>query len=222
MTELALDGTLSEEQRDCLIAARRSARDLLALMSDLLDYSKLDAHGSELVQVPFALCEPLSGAYDTLALRARQKGLDFTCSIEPETPDTLVGDPQRLRQVLINLAANAIKFTEKGEVRIGVGAEAATNDHATLRFSVTDTGIGIPAERRESIFGAFVQGDDSTSRRYGGVGLGLAICAEIVQRMGGKIWVESHLPTGSAFYFTVPFGLQSPAGTSDGHPGADS
>src|SRR6185436_4090358 len=144
----------------------------------------------------------------TLALRVRQKGLDLVCHITPETPDALVGDPGRLRQIIVNLVGNAIKFTNQGEVALGVAVDAAGPNDVLLHFSVTDNGIGIAADKQQLIFEAFSQADGSTTRRYGGTGLGLAISSKFVRMMGGRIWVESQLGVGSTFHFTARFARQ--------------
>jgi PAS domain S-box-containing protein len=210
MTQLALDTELTGRQRDFLNMVKRSADSLLTLLNDILDFSKIEAGKFELEQIGFALRESVDDTLATLKHDAVQKGLEFSCSIAPEVPDSLVGDPGRLRQVLVNLIGNAIKFTDSGRigVRVALDEHQAGEDHAKvegLHFEVADTGVGIPPEKQDVIFSAFQQADSSTTRRHGGTGLGLAICAELVQRMGGKIWVQSESGKGSTFHFTARF-----------------
>jgi two-component system sensor histidine kinase/response regulator len=185
-----------------------SADGLLALLNDILDFSKMEAGKMELDHLSFNLRKSLGEVVKTLAVKARQKGVEFIFDVSPEVPDTLVGDPARLRQVVVNLVGNSIKFTEKGEIEVNVRVEASSVEGTILRFSIRDTGIGIPADKQHLIFGAFTQSDSSTTRLYGGSGLGLTISAQIVGLMGGKIWVESEVGKGSTFYFTVQVGLE--------------
>jgi len=208
MTELALATDLSDEQREYLNMVKSSADSLLALLNDILDFSKIEARKLDLEQVDFSLRDSLSDMVKTLAIRAHEKGLELACHIAPDVPDALVGDPGRLRQIILNLVGNAIKFTEQGEVVVRAKLESLTDSEAVLHFAVADTGIGIPKEKQRIIFEAFSQADSSTTRRYGGTGLGLAISSRLVEMMGGKIWVESEPGQGSTFYFTVKFGLQ--------------
>jgi len=210
MTELALETKLSAEQREYLRTVRSSAASLLNLINDILDFSKVEARKVELDCVEFALRDTLEDTLKVLAVRAQQKGLELACHVLPETPDALVGDPERLRRIVVNLAGNAVKFTERGEVVLRAALESKQNSDATLHFSVTDTGIGIPADKQAGIFEAFAQADSSTTRKYGGTGLGLAISAQLVELMGGRIWVESEVGRGSAFHFTAHFDLQHP------------
>jgi signal transduction histidine kinase/DNA-binding response OmpR family regulator len=207
MTELALDTPLTEEQRDFLQTARSSADSLLSVINDVLDYSKVEAGRLDFELRPFELQPELEIALRTVALRAHQKGLELLCDVRPGVPEALVGDPSRVRQVLVNLIGNAIKFTERGEVVVRVEVEEAGELDDVLRFSVIDTGIGIPADKLGSIFEAFTQADNSTTRRYGGTGLGLAICTRLVEMMGGRIAVESVEGRGSSFQFTARFEL---------------
>jgi two-component system, sensor histidine kinase and response regulator len=211
MTELALDTRISPTQREYLSAVKGSADVLLLLINDLLDFSKIEARKLQLDLVPFHLRDTLEDTIRVLAPRAQQKGLELACDIENEVPETLVGDSLRLRQIVMNLVGNAIKFTEEGEVVLHVRAKSGHDDKAELRFEVADTGIGIPKEKQAVIFEAFSQADSSTTRRYGGTGLGLAICAQLVELMGGKIWVESQPGQGSTFSFTAAFALQQTA-----------
>ena len=210
MTELALATRITREQREYLNAIQSSADGLLSLVNDLLDFSKIEARKLQLDSVGFNLRDALEDTMRVLAPRADQKGLELACQIHRDVPDALVGDPLRLRQVVINLVGNAIKFTEHGEVVLRVKAESPCDSNAELRFSVVDTGIGIPPEKQAVIFEAFSQADSSTTRRYGGTGLGLAISAQLVELMGGKISVESQPGRGSTFHFAAQFEVQQP------------
>jgi len=214
MTELVLDTELDSEQREYLNMAKLSADALLSLINDILDYSKIEAGKLEIDAIDFNLGDSLGDTMKTLSLRAHQKGLELAYDIQPDVPDAIVGDPGRLRQIIVNLVGNAIKFTEKGEVIVYVQADSRTKDDIQLHFTIADTGIGIPAEKQMAIFEAFTQVDGSMSRTYGGTGLGLTISARLVGFMHGRIWVESELGQGSRFHFTAQFGLQkSPART---------
>jgi signal transduction histidine kinase/DNA-binding response OmpR family regulator len=208
MTELALDTDLTAEQREYLSIVQSSADALLTIINDILDFSKIEAGKLNFEMTPFTLHECIGTMLKALALRADQKGLELFCTIQPEVPDAVISDPGRLRQVLINLIGNAIKFTERGEVIVLVALETRTSDAVCLHFTVQDTGIGIPAEKQRLIFEPFTQADGSTTRHYGGTGLGLAICTQLVRLMGGRIWVESDMGKGSVFHFTARFGLQ--------------
>jgi signal transduction histidine kinase/CheY-like chemotaxis protein len=208
MTELALDTDLAPEPREYLGMAQASAQALLRVINDILDFSKIEAGKLELDPRPFPLRDSLEDTVATLALRAEQKGLELACHIAPDVPDALVGDVGRLRQVIVNLVGNAIKFTERGEVVVDVQIADLQTDNlqsaiCNLHFSVKDTGIGIPPEKLQTIFGAFEQADNSTSRRYGGTGLGLAISARLVGLMGGRLRVESEVGKGSTFHFSA-------------------
>jgi two-component system, sensor histidine kinase and response regulator len=207
MTTLALQTRLSAEQKDYLETVKFSAGSLLALINDILDFSKIEAQRLDLEHMPFELRETVGDAAKVLALRAGEKAVELAFDIAADVPDTLLGDPGRLRQVLLNLMGNAIKFTEVGEVVLRVHATAVERGRASLHFSVADTGIGIAPEHVEHIFEAFTQADSSTTRRYGGTGLGLAIVKRLVELMGGRIWVESTVGRGSTFHFTATFGL---------------
>ncbi len=206
MTELALGTPLTTEQADYLRTVRDSAESLLSLINDLLDFSKIEARKLELDRKEFDLRETIGDTLKALALRAQEKGLELACHIQSRTPDTLVGDPGRLRRILVNLVGNALKFTERGEIVVSVEPLEESDAAVTLHFAVADTGIGIPAEMRERIFEPFVQADSSTTRQYGGTGLGLAISAQLVELMRGRIWVESREGAGSTFHFTAQFG----------------
>jgi two-component system sensor histidine kinase/response regulator len=208
MTELVLDTELDEEQRNYLNLAKLSADSLLSLINDVLDYSKIEAGKLEIDAIDFNLGDSLGDTMKTLSPRAHQKGLELAFEIEPVVPDALVGDPGRLRQIIINLVGNAIKFTEQGEVVVYVRTESRTPDHIELHFTVVDTGIGVPLDKQASIFKAFNQADGSMTRKYGGTGLGLTISSRLVGLMGGRIWVESESGKGSRFHFTARFALQ--------------
>ncbi len=210
MTELALATRITREQREYLNAIQSSADGLLTLVNDLLDFSKIEARKLQLDRVGFNLRDALEDTMRVLAPRADQKGLELACHIHRDVPEMLVGDPLRLRQVVINLVGNAIKFTEHGEVVLQVEAESRGDGNAHLRFSVTDTGIGVPPEKQAVIFEAFSQADSSTTRRYGGTGLGLAISAQLVELMGGRLSVESQAGRGSTFHFSARFEVQQP------------
>ncbi len=203
MAELALETSLTSEQRDYLMSVRSSAESLLTILNDILDFSRIEAGRLTLDPVVFDLAGMLGEMMRTLAIRAQQKGLELLCRIGPDVPETVFGDPDRLRQVLLNLLANAIKFTETGEVLLDVELESQEDDSAYLCLSVTDTGIGIPEEKQTSIFAPFIQADNSITRRFGGTGLGLAIASRLVEAMGGRIWLESTPGLGSTFHFTA-------------------
>jgi two-component system, sensor histidine kinase and response regulator len=206
MTELALDTELNPEQLEYLNMVKGSADALLTLLNDILDFSKMEAGKMELDHLSFNLRKSLGEVVKTLAVKAQQKGLEFIFDVSPEVPDTVMGDPARLRQVVVNLVGNSIKFTEKGEIEVSVQVEAGSIKGTILRFSIRDTGIGIPIDKQHQIFGAFTQADSSTTRKYGGSGLGLTISAQFVGLMGGRMWVESEAGKGSTFYFTVQVG----------------
>ncbi len=206
MTEVALDSELTAEQRENLNIVRSSAESLLTVINDILDFSKIEAGRLDFEAIRFPLHEQMGDAVRSVGLRAHQRGLELICDIRPDAPRFAVGDPGRLGQVLVNLIGNAIKFTEQGEVVVSV--RPATEDPSLLHFAVTDTGIGVPEEKRALIFEAFRQADDSITRRFGGTGLGLAISARLVEMMGGRIWVESGPGSvGSAFHFTARIGV---------------
>jgi two-component system sensor histidine kinase/response regulator len=209
MTTLALETSLNSEQRTLLTTVRESADALLCIINEILDFSKIEAGKLELEPLSFSLREVIEDTLLTLALRAHQKGLELACHTPPDVPDALIGDPHRLRQILTNLIGNAIKFTERGEVVVRVAVEQDSDAALVLRFSVTDTGIGIVKEKQAIIFEAFTQADNSTTRNYGGTGLGLTISARLVEIMGGRIWVESESGRGSTFSFTAKMRRQS-------------
>src|SRR5262245_52951772 len=212
MTELALDTPLAEDQQQCLRTVKSAADNLLSILNDLLDFAKIEAGKLELDLGGFSLRSAVGNTLRALAARAHRKGLELVCNVQPDVPDALIGDAGRLRQVLLNLVGNAIKFTEQGEVVVQVEGEASAErgvrQEVVLRFSVRDTGIGIPPDQQERIFRAFEQEDTSTMRKYGGSGLGLTIAARLVALMGGTITLDSAPGQGSTFAFTARFRLQ--------------
>lgn len=207
MTDLALGTDLSEEQREYLGMVKASGESLLTVINDILDFSKIEAGKLDLNPIDFDLHDTLADVLKTVSLRAHQKDLELTLDIHPEVPRRLEGDPTRLRQVVVNLANNAIKFTEKGEVVVCANLDSENQEGFRLLFKVTDTGIGIPPEKHQLIFEPFTQADSSATRRFGGTGLGLAICSQLVALMGGQLWVESEMGKGSSFIFTARFGV---------------
>ena len=213
MLSLAAETELTAEQRDFIEAAQSSGESLLGIISDILDLSKIESGRLTLEQVPVHVFGLLEEALKPLASRARQKGLTFDLSVEPDVPRAIVSDPVRLRQIVVNLVGNAVKFTASGSVRVGVRLDPA--DSHKIRVRVADTGIGIPAEKQKLIFEAFAQADDSTTRTFGGTGLGLSICKELVALFGGALEVESEAGRGSAFEFTLPFVSAAPHAAGD-------
>jgi two-component system, sensor histidine kinase and response regulator len=207
MTELALDTPLSPQQREYLTMAKSSADALLGILNDILDFSKIEMRKLELEEIPFSTRDHLAEVVRPLAMRAEQKGLEVVCHVLPSVPSVVVGDPGRLRQVIVNLVGNAIKFTERGQILVQVDVESVADREAMLHYIVSDSGIGIPADKQAAIFEPFKQADGSTTRRFGGTGLGLAICTTLVDLMGGRIWVESTPLQGSTFHFTVHLGV---------------
>jgi signal transduction histidine kinase/DNA-binding response OmpR family regulator len=216
MTELALNTDLTGEQREYLGMVKSSADSLLGIINDILDFSKIEAGKLDLFPIPFNLRDHVAEGLRPLAWRAHEKGLELTCDIRPEVPEEIVADPTRLHQIILNLVGNAIKFTDRGEVAITVSVNSTQQDQADLHFQVRDTGIGIPAEKQAIVFQAFAQADSSTARKFGGTGLGLSISAQLVQMMGGRIWVESEPDKGSCFQFT--FRAKVSAGSSRPEP----
>ncbi|HEY5609638.1 MAG TPA: ATP-binding protein, partial [Thermoanaerobaculia bacterium] len=217
MTQITLDSDLPLEQRQSLETVRESAESLLTVINDVLDFSKIEARKLDLELVEFNLRDTLYGIIKTLGFHAYRKGLELVCHVNSEVPDSMVGDPQRLRQVVINLVGNAIKFTERGEVALVVQVASIRQDKLTLHYTVSDTGIGIPQEKQKLIFDAFVQADGSYTRKYGGTGLGLSISSRLIELMDGAIWVESEPGRGSAFHFTTRFQL-NPQATREPRP----
>jgi signal transduction histidine kinase/CheY-like chemotaxis protein len=203
MTELALAPNTATEQRDFLLTAHESAKNLMTIINDILDFSKIEAGRMEIEIIPMPLRDLVEGAAKAFALSARQKKLELVAGLSPDCPALIKSDPTRLRQVLYNLLGNAVKFTERGGIILRVTPED-NHDRRVLHFSVSDTGIGIASEKQAAVFAPFSQADVSTTRRFGGTGLGLTICQRIVQLMEGKIWVESQLGTGTTFHFVVP------------------
>jgi len=206
MTDLALETAMTEEQREYLVAVRSSAHTLLTLINDLLDFSRMGAGRLKLDSIPFSIRNSLAETIKPLAMRAHDKGLELVYEITADVEDGLLGDPSRLRQVVINLIDNAIKFTDRGQVAVRVHRAAGGSDEVTLVFEVIDTGIGIDPSKHEVIFKSFTQADDSTTRRYGGTGLGLTISRQLVELMGGRMKVDSQPGVGSRFSFTAKFG----------------
>jgi signal transduction histidine kinase/ActR/RegA family two-component response regulator len=205
-TELALQTPLTLEQRDYLETVEYSAHALLRIINDILDFSKIEAGHLELVREPFSLRATVSSAMNTIAAQAMHKGLDLNCEVDASAPDNLLGDSTRLRQVLLNLLGNAVKFTDNGYIRLEVHDESVAAIRPVLHFVVRDSGIGIPAAQQQLIFEPFRQGDGSARRKHGGTGLGLSISARLARSMHGAIWLESEVGLGSAFHFTACFG----------------
>ena len=203
MTDIVLDTNLTAEQRDCLETVKLSADSLLIVINDILDFSKIEAGKIEMEAIGFNLRDCAEDALKTCALRANEKGLELLCDIAPTMPQMVLGDPGRLRQVILNLLSNAIKFTNNGEVALKAEVERMELEELIIRFTVSDTGIGIPPEKQQSIFSPFTQADSSTTRKYGGTGLGLTISARLAAMMGGRIWLESEIGRGTSFRFTV-------------------
>jgi PAS domain S-box-containing protein len=206
LTELALETGLTREQRDYLEMIKESSGSLLKIINNILDFSKIEARKVDTERVPFSLRGRLESAVNALSLQAHAKGLELALWIRDGVPDEVVGDPGHIRQVMINLVHNAIKFTEKGEVVVEVDVQKKTREGPVVHFTVRDTGIGIPQDKLQTIFFPFVQADGTTTRKYGGAGLGLTISRQLVELMGGRIWVESCAGRGSTFHFQVPFG----------------
>jgi signal transduction histidine kinase len=211
MVELMLDTKLDAEQRDYLDAARDSACSLLSVIDEILDFSKIEAGRLNLETVNFSLRECLAQTIKPLTVQAQQKGLELNWSVDPRVVDLVAGDPVRLRQIVVNLVGNAVKFTSVGSVTLSVQRESQDAEQMILRFSVKDTGIGIAKERLKEIFSAFTQADNSTTRGYGGTGLGLTISHRLTELLGGRMWVESDVGKGSTFHFTARLGMATEA-----------
>ena len=211
MAELLAETELTDEQRKYVRVFRSAGESLLTIIDDILDLSKIEARQLDLDNRPFDLSEVVEGAGEIMAIRAHEKGLELACRLKPDVPVTLVGDPNRLRQVLVNLMGNAVKFTESGQVVLTIENDPEhPGTPGALRFTIADTGIGISEDKRETIFGEFTQADPSTTRKYGGTGLGLTISRRLVELMGGRIWVDSELGRGSQFHFAVQLPVQVP------------
>ena len=204
MTELALGTDLTSEQQEYLETVKLSADSLLTVINDILDFSKIEAGKIDFETIDFNIREAMEMTMKTLAFRAEEKGLELLCDIAPEVPEAIQGDPTRLRQVVVNLIGNAIKFTDAGEVALKVFVTQGEGGDRLLHFTVSDTGIGIPQEKQKSIFEPFTQADTSTTRKYGGTGLGLSISIRLVRMMDGNMWVESEPGGGTKFHFTLP------------------
>ncbi|HEX5102495.1 MAG TPA: ATP-binding protein, partial [Pirellulaceae bacterium] len=211
--DLAISTVLTPQQRNYLSTAKESALSLLTLLNDVLDFSKIEAGRMDLESIPFSVREVVEDAASTLSVNAAKKRLELIWHVEPDLPGLVIGDPGRLRQVIVNLIGNAIKFTSEGEVYVRVEQDNSGAE-PLVRFAVADTGIGIPPEKHATIFEAFKQSDSSTTRRYGGTGLGLAITAELVTLMGGKIQIDSQSGAGSTFHFALPLSEAEPTGES--------
>ena len=225
MTQLVLDSDLTIDQRDSLTTVKTSAESLLSILNDILDFSKIESRKLDVEAAPFVLREAIDAAVKPFALQARQKGLELICNVAPDVPAGVIGDRTRIQQVLTNLVGNALKFTDAGHVLVSIAETARTAAASHLQFSISDTGIGIPADKHSAIFEAFRQADGSTTRQFGGTGLGLTISSTLVALMGGRIWVESEPGAGSTFYFTLglpvlPVRVPAPAApvqTATGH-----
>jgi CheY-like chemotaxis protein len=207
MTDLALETELTPEQRDYLETVKLSADSLLCVINDILDFSKIEAGKVDIEQIDFDLRDCMEGTLKTLALRADEKGLELLCDVSPRIPERAVGDSGRLRQILLNLIGNALKFTTKGEIGLKAQLHLTEDAGFSLHFIISDTGIGIAPEKLQSIFHSFSQADTSTTREYGGTGLGLTISRRLAEMMGGRIWVQSEMGVGSQFHLIVPFGI---------------
>ena len=222
MIELALQTSLDAEQRDYMETARDSAEGLMTVINDILDFSKIEAGKLNLETVNFSLRDSLAHTLKPLVLRARQKGLDLDWTVDPQLDDSVLSDPVRLRQIIVNLVGNAIKFTNSGRVTVSAKKESRQGQEMVVRFTVKDTGIGIPPERQKAIFSSFTQADNSTTRKYGGTGLGLTISHRLTEMLGGRIWVESEPGKGSSFHFTARLATATDAKTSAGRAAVQS
>lgn len=221
MAELLSETSMNSEQQEYVRITRTAGDALLALINDILDLSKVEAGQLHLEKADFDLADLVENTCEFYSMRAHTSGLEMNCHVSPEVPTALSGDPTRVRQVLTNLLGNAIKFTKQGEVSLYVGNDPTVNEPGYLLFRVTDTGIGIPPDKLDTIFDSFAQADSSTTREHGGTGLGLAICRRLVEMMQGQIWVESEVGVGSSFYFTAQFAIQAEPHKSMALPGDD-
>jgi len=215
MTDLVLDTDLNAEQRDFLEVVKMSADSMIAVINDILDFSKIEAGKLALSPISFDVRDHAEETTRTLALKAHEQNLELICDVAPDVPEYALGDVTRLRQILVNLLGNAIKFTKQGEVELKVTVDSKEGDQLRLHYAVRDTGIGIPLDKQKLIFEAFSQADGSTTRQYGGTGLGLTISSRLVEAMHGKIWVESEVGKGSCFHFTVCLGVSRDAISSE-------
>jgi PAS domain S-box-containing protein len=221
MTELVLDTSLNPDQREFLTLVKESADSLLTVINDILDFSKVEAGKLDLERIPFPLRDSLGDTMKSLAFRAHTKGLELACHVAADVPEYVTGDPGRLRQVLTNLVGNAVKFTDRGEVVVDVKLESQTEEgDVLLHLCISDTGIGVPADKQQMIFEAFEQADSSTTRRFGGTGLGLAISRNLIELMGGRLWLESEVGVGSRFHFTARLSLAKAGDTAQVEPAA--
>lgn len=211
MAELALATKLTPQQQNYLRIVKQSGDSLLTLLNDVLDLSKIEAGKMELEHIPFDLQQVVGDATRLLSANAYKKGLELVCRVAPQAPTHVVGDPVRLRQIIVNLVGNAVKFTDRGDIFVNVEVEADDNEVATLHFSVRDTGIGIPADKQAAVFEAFQQSDSSTTRKFGGTGLGLSISVQFVKLMQGRIWLDSLEGEGTTFHFCVPLQIAEKA-----------
>jgi signal transduction histidine kinase len=207
MMELTLLTRLDEDQKEYLRIAKTCGDSLLRIVNDILDFSKIEARKLTVERVPFALNDILNEAVSTVRFRCDQKGIALQFEPSASVPSSVVGDPHRLKQILMNLLNNAVKFTHQGKIGLSTHLRASTADAITVEFQVSDTGVGIPFEKRKSIFEAFSQADASSTRRFGGTGIGLTICSQLAQLMNGSIWVNSEVGRGSTFHFTAEFGI---------------
>ena len=207
MTALALDSAMTPAQNESLQTIRIQAESLLTVVNDILDFSKIEQRHVELESVAFSLADAVHEIVAPLTVQAREKGLELSCAIAADAPACIVGDSVRLKQIVANVLSNAVKFTARGSVRLAVTVDARDGDRATLHFQVTDTGIGVAADKRQVIFEPFQQADGSMTRRFGGTGLGLAIASNLIELMGGRIWIESEPGAGSTFHVTAPVGI---------------
>jgi len=207
MTALTLQSDLDPEHRENLETVRVSSLALLTVINDILDFSKIEAGKLQLEIIPFRIRICLRDAVRTVSMRAQEKGLDLTYRVDDVVPEYVMGDPGRLRQIILNLLSNAIKFTERGEIALEVALEAKTEETVNIHIQVRDTGIGVAADKQRSIFDAFSQADGSTTRRYGGTGLGLSISRQLVEMMNGRVWIDSTEGQGSTFHITAELRL---------------
>src|SRR5213076_2797460 len=212
LSHLALKTPLNPKQRDYVSKVHNAGTSLLAIINDILDFSKIEAGKLDLETTEFRLDEVISSVTTLTAQKAHEKGLEFLAHVAPGIPEVLLGDPLRLGQILTNFVNNAVKFTERGEIRLEVEQVERTGEKVQLKFSVRDTGIGMTPEQSAKLFQPFVQADSSTTRKHGGTGLGLTICRRMVDLMGGRIWLESEPGAGTTFYFTAWLGVGSGAG----------